>query len=104
MGTPAPVCGCTRSVALWNRCDLLSCLAGKKVGVVGDSLGRQLFTRFVSLLRQGPGGPVVDAYFNAGAEFWAEEDADCLTLGVGTEWAKANKCKPPRDPQKAFVL
>jgi len=31
-------------------------------GVIGDSMGRQLFQRFVSFFR-APRGPVTDAYF-----------------------------------------
>mmetsp|Transcript_40786 Transcript_40786/g.91649 ORF Transcript_40786/g.91649 Transcript_40786/m.91649 type:complete len:353 (-) Transcript_40786:54-1112(-) len=95
--TPVPACGCPRAVALWSRCDLLSCLAGKRVGFAGDSMARQLFQRFVSFLRQGPGGPVLDAFFESDADFWCSDDADCLRIG------RSPKCKPANDPRTALV-
>jgi len=38
----------------------------KNPGVIGDSMARQLFQRFVSFFRT-PTGPVLDAYFGSGA-------------------------------------
>ena len=41
---------------------------GHGPGVIGDSMARQLFQRFVSYFRT-PEGPVVDGYFNGNASY-----------------------------------
>jgi len=93
---PASACLCSPrepAAFAWDRCTVLSCLAGQHIGVIGDSLARQLFQRFVDVARLGLQAaterPVLDGMYGCGMKgellgiFWATEDKDCLGFHCG---------------------
>lgn len=79
-----PECGCTDN--RWTRCQLLKKLSGLKIAVLGDSLGRQIYLKLLSILRMG--GMTIDHYYHTDSSFWATETEDCHHINT------LEKCPP----------
>ena len=90
---PEATCKCSDVEKTWSRCGMLKSFGGLHLGVIGDSMGRQLFQRFVSFFR-APRGPVTDAYFAGDfAAYEVNEKEDCLSLPSGPACKKLAKPK-----------
>eukprot|EP00434_Breviolum_minutum_P005094 symbB.v1.2.004492.t1/scaffold250.1/size251770/3 len=96
---PEVTCRCKDVEMTWSPCGILHRFGGWNLGVIGDSMARQLFQRFVSFFRT-PTGPVLDAYFGSGAggtkrtaRYEVNEKEDCLYLDTGPPCPKLSEPK-----------
>lgn len=91
---PEATCKCSDVEKTWSRCGMLKRFGGMHLGIIGDSMGRQLFQRFVSFFR-APRGPVTDAYFAGDfAAYEVNEKEDCLSLPSGPKCKFKKLAKP----------
>ena len=58
---------------------MLRSLAGMHIGIIGDSMARQLFQRFTFFFRNHE-GPVFDGFFHGAANYFVNEHEDCLSV------------------------